>query len=101
MNIWLDHRVLGRRCPARHGAQKSEDLARRRSAISWVRFQPPWALGRRLWLERRERPAFMHRRSRDACARPRVHTALSPRSRVGHERSLVAEELLLDAGIRC
>ena len=33
--------------------------------------QPPWALGRRLSLGRRERPAFMHRRNRDASARPK------------------------------
>jgi hypothetical protein len=33
--------------------------------------RPLLALGRRPWLGRRERPAFRHRRSRDACARPK------------------------------
>jgi hypothetical protein len=33
--------------------------------------QPLWALSRRLWLGRREQPTFRHRRSRDACARPK------------------------------
>jgi hypothetical protein len=74
---------------------------RQRSATSWVRFSRP---GRYVGVFRcgdeSDRLSYIAEAETRVLAR-RVHTALSPRSRVGHERSLVAEELLLEAGIRC